>query len=84
MILIQVILAFMIVNMTNFGDAIAIKGIQAGVNASTGERPARKEFSVFRSSGPAFDLYILALQQFQQQNQSALLSYFQIAGNKMS
>ncbi|CAD6586306.1 MAG: hypothetical protein ASARMPREDX12_002329 [Alectoria sarmentosa] len=48
-----------------------------GVNAVTGQRPFRQEFSTFKNSGPAFDLYILSLQQFQQQNQSALLSYYQ-------
>ncbi|KAL9609508.1 MAG: hypothetical protein Q9167_005725 [Letrouitia subvulpina] len=83
MILTQVILAFMAVTMTIFGDAIAIKGVQGGLNTKTGERPMRKEFSVFRASGAAFDLYILALQQFQQQNQTALLSYFQIAANSL-
>ncbi|KAL8742761.1 MAG: hypothetical protein Q9190_004809 [Brigantiaea leucoxantha] len=62
------------------GNAVAIKGAQGGVNFITGERPSRQEFSTFRSSGPAFDLYILALQRFQQQNQSSPLSYFQVAG----
>lgn len=63
------------------GSAVAITGPQAGVNAATGERPFRQEFSVFKDSGPAFDLYIQALYYFTQEDQSNLLSYFQICGN---
>ena len=63
------------------GSAVAITGPQAGVNADTGERPFRQEFSVFKDSGAAFDLYIQALYFFEQENQSNLLSYFSIAGN---
>ncbi|KAL8714757.1 MAG: hypothetical protein Q9220_001270 [cf. Caloplaca sp. 1 TL-2023] len=62
------------------GNAVAVRGIQTGVNPRTGERPFRQEFSIFRNSGPAFDLYILSLQKFQQCNQTILLSYFEIAG----
>lgn len=63
------------------GSAVSIKGPQAGVNTTTGERPFRQEFSVFQNSGPAFDLYIQSLYYFMQQNQSDLLSYYQVAGN---
>ncbi|KAI4171467.1 MAG: hypothetical protein LQ343_004205 [Gyalolechia ehrenbergii] len=62
------------------GNAVAVRGIQAGVNPRTGRRPFRQEFSTFKNSGPAFDLYIQALQRFQQRDQTALLSYFQVAG----
>ena len=62
------------------GNAVAITGVQAGVNAYSGERPFRQEFSTFKNSGPAFDLYILALQRFQEADQRALLSYFRVAG----
>ncbi|KAI9732411.1 MAG: hypothetical protein M1834_001619 [Cirrosporium novae-zelandiae] len=61
-------------------EAYTITGVQAGINNRTGERPMRTEFSTFVDSGPAFDLYILASQQFQQDDQSELLSYFQVAG----
>ncbi|KAL8862767.1 MAG: hypothetical protein Q9178_000709 [Gyalolechia marmorata] len=64
------------------GNAVAITGIQAGVNAYSGERPFRQEFSTFKNSGPAFDLYILALQRFQEADQRALLSYFQVAASQ--
>ena len=62
-------------------NALAITGPQGGVNIATGQRPFRQEFSTFKNSGAAFDLYILSLQRFQQQNQSALLSYYQVAGD---
>ena len=62
-------------------DAVAITGPQGGVSIISGQRPFRQEISTFKNSGPAFDLYILSLQQFQRQNQSALLSYYQVAGN---
>ena len=63
------------------GSAVAITGPQAGVNTETGERPFRQDFSVFKVSGAAFDLYIQALYYFQQDDQSDELSYFQISGN---
>ncbi|MCJ1384871.1 hypothetical protein MMC17_007989 [Xylographa soralifera] len=58
----------------------AINGVQAGVNALTGQRPFRQEFSTFQNAGPAFDLYIQALQQLAQTNQSSMLSYYGVAG----
>ena len=67
----------------SLANAVAITGPQGGVNTTTGQRPFRQEFSAF-NSGPAFDLYILSLQQFQQQNQSALLSYYQVGGKEDS
>ncbi|KAL8944234.1 MAG: hypothetical protein Q9211_000664 [Gyalolechia sp. 1 TL-2023] len=66
--------------LTILGNTEAVRGIQAGVNPNTGRRPFRQEFSTFKNSGPAFDLYIQALQTFQQRDQTALLSYFQVAG----
>ena len=60
--------------------AFAITGLQGGVNAATGERPIRQEISVFQYAGPAFDLYILALQQLVQRDQADQFSYYQIAG----
>ena len=66
--------------LVSFASSYAITGVTGGVNTITGQRPFRQEFSHFKDSGPAFDLYILSLQQLQQQNQSALLSYYQVAG----
>ncbi|KAL9630868.1 MAG: hypothetical protein Q9164_006201 [Protoblastenia rupestris] len=64
--------------------SIAINGATGGVDPSTGQRPFRQEFSTFATSGPAFDLYILSLQQFQQDDQPELLSYFQVSGESLS
>lgn len=57
-----------------------VTGPTGGVNPATGQRPYRQEFNEFAASGPAFDLYILALQQFQANDQGAQLSYYQVAG----
>ena len=67
--------------LASLANAVAITGPEGGVNNSTGQRPFRQEFSTFKESGPAFDLYILSLQKFQEQNQSAFLSYYQVGGN---
>jgi hypothetical protein len=45
-----------------------------------GERPFRYEINDFAQPGPAFDLFIRALRDFQNADQSEPLSYFQIAG----
>lgn len=60
--------------------AIQISGASGGVNLDTGERPFRLEITRFATSGPAYDLYILALLQLQNTNQRDPLSYFQISG----
>lgn len=60
--------------------AVAITGPQGGVDSATGQRPFRQDINTFQNSGPAFDLYILSFQRFVQQNQSDLLSYYQVAG----
>lgn len=60
--------------------ADAVTGINAGVNNVTGERPFRLNLKDFESSGPAFDLYIQALQQFQAEDQSELQSWYEICG----
>ena len=63
--------------------ALAIKGPSgpdAGINAETGERPAREEINKFKTSGPAWDLYVQAFAQFQASQQGDLASYYQVAG----
>ena len=57
-----------------------VGGTQGGVNPGTGERPFRQEIGKLQASGPAWDLYILALQRFQQSDQAQQLSYYQVAG----
>ncbi len=70
--------------LTTQTKAIAITGVQDGVNMATGQRPFRQEISTFQNSGPPFDLYILSFQRFVQQNQTNILSYYQIAGRLLS
>jgi hypothetical protein len=61
-----------------------ITGPQDGVNPNTGARPVRQDIKTFQKSGPAWDLYIQALQNFMQTDSTQLLSYFQVAGKKCS
>ena len=67
-------------SLVNAITAIEVTGATGGVNYATGERPSRQEISTFAASGPAYDLFVLALRQLQSTNQSDPLSYFQIAG----
>ena len=66
--------------LTSSTSSIAVNGTQGGVDEVSGFRPFRFEISSFQSMGPAWDLYILSLQEFMQKNQSDPLSYYQIAG----
>lgn len=65
-------------------NAYSITGITGGVNTQTGERPARRDLRDLQSSGAAFDLYVQALAQFQSDDQSDLISYYEIAGIQQS
>ena len=67
--------------LATLGNAISIRGIHAGANPETGERPFRQEFSTFKNSGAAFDLYIQALLKLQQRDQRDPISFFGVAGN---
>ena len=58
----------------------AVIGTQGGVDGNTGFRPMRIDINQFKLAGPAWDLYIQALQQFLATNQSGQFSYYQIAG----
>ncbi|EAS28837.3 tyrosinase [Coccidioides immitis RS] len=58
--------------------AYDIRGVRGGVQAS-GERPARQNLETFQESGPAFDLYILALLKFQDEDQNRMLSYYDVS-----
>jgi tyrosinase len=58
----------------------AITGVSGGVNSDTGQRPARLDMRDLQSAGPAFDLYVQALSQFQSDDQSDLVSYYEVAG----
>lgn len=60
--------------------AFVVTGATGGISAA-GQRPFRLNIvTMAQSGGPAWDLYILATQQFQAQDQTEQLSYFQMAG----
>ena len=59
--------------------AFQITGASGNIGPD-GERPLRYEIHIFENSGPAFDLFILAVKDLQDVDQSNPLSYFQIAG----
>lgn len=80
MVQLSYIFAFTVAYLASLALSVAIAGIQGGVDQTTGQRPSRPSLTDFSDSGPAFDLYIQSLQQFQAQGQSAQLSYYQVAG----
>ncbi|KAI9827269.1 MAG: hypothetical protein M1832_005407 [Thelocarpon impressellum] len=60
--------------------AYVVTGPTGGVNLETGERPFRQDFRKFQDTGAAFDLYVQALERFKADDQSKLLSYYEVAG----
>lgn len=65
-------------------SAFVVTGATGGVS-ETGQRPFRLNIvTMAQSGGPAWDLYILATQQFQARDQKEQSSYFQIAGESES
>lgn len=64
------------------GQSYSITGVQQDVDFTTGSRPFRLNINDFQNSGPAFDLYVLALQNFTQVDELELTSYFQVAGRQ--
>src|SRR5436190_22181414 len=60
--------------------AYNIKGATGCVNTATGSRPPRQNLETFQNSGAAFDLFVLAFETFQNEDQAQLLSGYQIAG----
>lgn len=84
MLVLNIVWSLILICFTPDGLCIAVTGAPGGVNTASGERPSRQDIYTLSSSGPAFDLFILALQQFQQEDQSDLLSYYQVAGKLSS
>ncbi|OAG39398.1 hypothetical protein AYO21_06414 [Fonsecaea monophora] len=74
------LLLLLILFLSNRLVAVQITGALGGLNSTTGARPLRYEIHDFANSGPAFDLFILALKELQSVDQSEELSYFQISG----
>lgn len=67
----------------SLSTAFRVTGATEGHNVTSGARPFRLDLESFVTSGPAFDLYIQAMNQMQAMNQSDPLSYFQIAGENI-
>lgn len=65
----------------------ALSGFQSvaagtlAINGFSGNLAVRQDITVMKSAGPIFDLYILALQQFQDSKDiTSTQSWYQIAG----
>ncbi|KAJ6261611.1 Tyrosinase [Drechslerella dactyloides] len=61
-------------------NAMAFSGVQQGFGPAQGQVPVRKEIRELIRNGPEFNLFLLALQRFQQQPQTSETSYYGIAG----
>lgn len=61
-------------------QSYVITGVHAGINNETGARPFRQEINKFKSSGPAWDLYVLSLQHLMAVDQDDQYSYYRISG----
>jgi hypothetical protein len=52
-------------------STFVVMGATSGINGATGERPFRQDIATMaQTGGPLWDLYILAVQQFQTLDQS--------------
>ncbi|EPE02553.1 tyrosinase precursor [Ophiostoma piceae UAMH 11346] len=58
-----------------------VVGVTTGINNGTGERPSRVNINnLHADAGPHWDLYVQALDLFQREDMTELLSYYQITG----
>ncbi|KAI8175515.1 Tyrosinase [Colletotrichum sp. SAR 10_65] len=66
---------------TAVGQNLPVTGVRSGINAQTGEVPARRDInSLYDEGGPQWDLYVGALTAMQDANETDPVSFFQIAG----
>jgi tyrosinase len=65
-------------------QTFSTSGVRNGVDPTSGARPFRQDIEIFQHTGPAWDLYIQALQTYMKMDSSELLSYFQVAGEVLS
>ncbi|KIW91999.1 uncharacterized protein Z519_06981 [Cladophialophora bantiana CBS 173.52] len=72
------LLPFSVLLLIDCSIAFQITGAQGGVNSSTGVRPLRYEIHDFANSGPAFDLFILALIDLQDVDQPYVALFEQL------
>lgn len=60
--------------------SIIVTGADSGLNASAAIPPIRQNIENLQGTGPMWDLYILALRQFADANETDPLSYYQVSG----
>jgi len=63
-----------------FASSLSITGATGGIVSGSRIRPFRQEINEFSNSGASWDLFILALQRFQNTSITDELSYFQVVG----
>lgn len=78
------VLYVMLCSILQTSATVTVNGISAGVDDKTGKRPARKNMEDFQFSGPAFDLYVLALRDFQAEDQSKKLGFYDVASKAVT
>ena len=66
--------------LSDLASAIQVTGATTGIDPMSGSFPLRQEINLFSSSGPTWDLFIQAFQQFKTTNSNDTLSFYQIAG----
>ncbi|KAB5566591.1 hypothetical protein GE09DRAFT_740262 [Coniochaeta sp. 2T2.1] len=70
-----------VVSSQSTATPVPVTGVRTGIDHNTGERPRRLNINDFYARGGLqWDLYIQALQAFQDVNETDPLSYFQISG----
>lgn len=57
-----------------------ISGATSGIDKNTGARPFRLPIEELQASGPAWDLYVQAMQYWQSIDQTNMFSWYGIAG----
>ncbi|KAF4818077.1 Tyrosinase [Colletotrichum tropicale] len=76
-----ILVLLMAVPWTAVGQNLPVTGVRSGINAQTGEVPARRDInSLYDEGGPQWDLYVGALTAMQDANETDPVSFFQIAG----
>lgn len=75
-----VVQALALLSLTTTTNAFRVTGATTGYDPRSKSWPARQNIEDLIKSTPSWDLYILALQRFQNTSAADALSYFQVAG----
>jgi len=68
-----------LLSLTTIANAFAVTGATTGFDSTSKSWPARQNINDLVNSTPSWDLYILALQRFQNTSATDPVSYFQVA-----